>query len=385
MPGIGAANTGRLAPPAGRPAAARRGRCAGRSGGRLSGRHRSQSPTGTCGESLRRDLRGDHGLRSTSRAAASRDLEARGRRRATWKRSASPSPERRPCGPCAPTNADRVAPHENLPRRRARCWFWRVRPARHPARRMQLAARLVRCASPARPRAANGRGCGAHRDRSPPAATSGARSIGDHGFRRRGEPGAESHGAAHARGLGLRFLLAGVGAHEQRHQPPQQCQQTGTPAPCPVHGSGAGRTAAQIAHDHQTGDQPVLLGRVLLDLGAQHFHRPHQPRPRLARLDHLVDLADVGGAVGIEEQLAVLARTNFGLQRRPLGLRARCQQRVGGSSTRTAPGQRPSPRSARSARRKPGRCASASLLIARYAPPIALRVTIETLGMVASQ
>src|SRR5512133_3759258 len=52
--------------------------------------------------------------------------------------------------------------------------------------------------------------------------------------------------------------------------------------------------------------EPVLAARVELDLRAQDLERADEARPRLVRLDDFVDLAEVRGAVGVEERLAVL-------------------------------------------------------------------------------
>ena len=53
------------------------------------------------------------------------------------------------------------------------------------------------------------------------------------------------------------------------------------------------RESASAKRDESTLDVAI---RVLLHLGAQHLEGADEARPRLVRLDHLVDLAHVGGA-----------------------------------------------------------------------------------------
>ena len=56
-----------------------------------------------------------------------------------------------------------------------------------------------------------------------------------------------------------------------------------------------------------TGISPMLLGWILLNLRAQYFQSADQARARFFRFNHFVDLAHVGGAVGVEELLAIFA------------------------------------------------------------------------------
>ena len=73
----------------------------------------------------------------------------------------------------------------------------------------------------------------------------------------------------------------------------------------------AGQPAFQILFYVQFGspclqrDVAVLLGRIGVALGGQHLQGLDQAQARAGRLDHVVDVALPGGAVGIGEQVAV--------------------------------------------------------------------------------
>src|SRR5260221_247932 len=54
------------------------------------------------------------------------------------------------------------------------------------------------------------------------------------------------------------------------------------------------------------GDVAVLLRRKRLALVSEHPERPDQPRARLLRLDHVVQVSEPRGDVGIRELLVVL-------------------------------------------------------------------------------
>ncbi len=124
---------------------------------------------------------------------------------------------------------------------------------------------------------------------------------------------------------------------------------------------------------------PCFFGGFCCRLGAKHFERANQARPRLARLDHFVDLAGVGGHVGVHEAVVVLG-DELALQGR------RVRRRLQLPSLQHADGaHRPHDGNLRRWPRK--RHVAAHLLehIATYAPPMALRVTMVIFGTVAWQ
>jgi hypothetical protein len=57
-----------------------------------------------------------------------------------------------------------------------------------------------------------------------------------------------------------------------------------------------------VSHRHEA----VLLRRVAVHLGPQDFQRIDQPQPCVAGLDHLVDLAYIGGCVGVMKGIYVV-------------------------------------------------------------------------------
>src|SRR5687768_18615523 len=65
-------------------------------------------------------------------------------------------------------------------------------------------------------------------------------------------------------------------------------------------------------------DVAMFPGRVRVPLRPQQLEDRDEPRPRVARLDHFVDVATLRRHVRIGELLPVLARPDL-LQRRPVG------------------------------------------------------------------
>src|SRR5690606_31358358 len=74
---------------------------------------------------------------------------------------------------------------------------------------------------------------------------------------------------------------------------------------CPSELNPVSRTSPALAWALQR-NVPVLLRRVRVPLLAQHVERVDQPGARLARIDHIVDVAARGGDVRVGEALAVL-------------------------------------------------------------------------------
>ena len=83
----------------------------------------------------------------------------------------------------------------------------------------------------------------------------------------------------------------------------------------------------------------MLLGRILQTFGCERLQSADNAETRVARLDHIVDIAVAGGVVGIGELVAVLLLSLIHISLLPQHFAADCRNRP----VEPGPGQRNHP------------------------------------------